>query len=389
MVATINADTTNGVVITSDTSGEIALQANGVNILSSGVSSNTSLGTNALASNTSGSNNTVLGKEALFSNTTGSTNTAVGYQAAYTNTTGTYITAVGYKAAFSQTANEVTAVGHRAGEAGTTGTRNCFIGPFSSYRTTTASDNTSVGSAALSACTTGSTNTAVGRNCLATITNAASNTGLGYHSLIGCTGSSNTGIGHSAYNNLTTGSYNIAMGQSAGSTLTTGAFCTYIGHGAAASGATVNHEMYISSANGGTGKGSNTGFINPQGGGVYQGNNSSTWSTTSDARLKKNIVDNTTGLDAIKQIQVKNFEYRTQDEVTDLPQNQAIDKQGIQLGVIAQEIQQVLPDMVKEESTGVLSVDPDNMTWYLVNAVKELSAKVEELQTEINVLKGE
>jgi hypothetical protein len=65
-----------------------------------------------------------------------------------------------------------------------------------------------------------------------------------------------------------------------------------------------------------------------------------------------------------------------------------IDKQGVQLGVIAQEIQQVLPDMVKEESTGVLRVDTDNMTWYLVNAVKELSAKVEALQTEVNLLKG-
>jgi hypothetical protein len=44
--------------------------------------------------------------------------------------------------------------------------------------------------------------------------------------------------------------------------------------------------------------------------------------------------------------------------------------------------------MVKEESTGVLRVDTDNMTWYLVNAVKELSAKVEALQTEVNLLKG-
>jgi hypothetical protein len=95
-----------------------------------------------------------------------------------------------------------------------------------------------------------------------------------------------------------------------------------------------------------------------------------------------------TGLDAINQVQVRSFEYRTKDEVTDLPKDQAIDKQGTQLGVIAQEIQEVLPDMVKEESTGVLRVDTDNMTWYLVNAVKELSAKVEALQTEVNLLKG-
>jgi hypothetical protein len=44
--------------------------------------------------------------------------------------------------------------------------------------------------------------------------------------------------------------------------------------------------------------------------------------------------------------------------------------------------------MVSEKSTGVLSVDTGNLSWYLVNAVKELSAKVEALQTEVNLLKG-
>ena len=39
-----------------------------------------------------------------------------------------------------------------------------------------------------------------------------------------------------------------------------------------------------------------------------------------------------------------------------------------------------LPDVVTEQSTGVKTVNPDNMTWYLVNAVKELSAEVERLK---------
>ena len=51
----------------------------------------------------------------------------------------------------------------------------------------------------------------------------------------------------------------------------------------------------------------NTGFISPNGGGVYQGNNSTTWSTTSDQRLKKNIIDNNEGLALITAIQVRNF----------------------------------------------------------------------------------
>ena len=100
----------------------------------------------------------------------------------------------------------------------------------------------------------------------------------------------------------------------------------------------------------------------------------------SDRRIKKNIVDNNIGLDKISQIQVRNFEYRTEDEITELPKHSAIEKSGIQLGVIAQEIEQILPDVVKEESTGVKSVNPDNLTWYMVNAIKELKAEIELLK---------
>ena len=108
------------------------------------------------------------------------------------------------------------------------------------------------------------------------------------------------------------------------------------------------------------------------------------WSTTSDRRIKKNIVDSIVGLTEINQLQVRNFEYRTKDEITEVDPNAAIDKTGVQVGVIAQEIQSILPDCVKEESTGVLSVDPDNITWHLVKAVQELTAKVEALEAQLN-----
>ena len=139
------------------------------------------------------------------------------------------------------------------------------------------------------------------------------------------------------------------------------------------------HEIAIG-ANA-TGKGTSTGFMSANGGANYAGNNSASWSTTSDRRIKKNIEDNNTGLDKINDIRVRNFEYRLPEEVDpELPSHAAIDKEGIQLGVIAQEVMDILPDIVKQESTGCYSVDPDNLTWYLVNAVQELSAEVEELK---------
>ena len=67
-----------------------------------------------------------------------------------------------------------------------------------------------------------------------------------------------------------------------------------------------------------------------------------------------------------------------------MSQDAAVDKEGVQIGVIAQEIQQVFPDVIKEESTGVLSVNPENLTWYLINAVQELSAKVDALEAQLS-----
>ena len=122
---------------------------------------------------------------------------------------------------------------------------------------------------------------------------------------------------------------------------------------------------------------------------AYQSNNSSSWQTTSDERIKKNIVENNSGLDIINQIQVKNFEYKTKEEIeVDSPELARYSKaaevkhgEGLHLGVIAQEIEKVLPEVVKtQEDSGIKSVDPDHITWYLVNAIKELSAKVAALE---------
>jgi hypothetical protein len=211
-------------------------------------------------------------------------------------------------------------------------------------------------------------------------TTASNNTAVGYQSLqANTTASNNSALGYGAGGGATTGGSSVFVGFNAGNNATTGTNNIYIGSASAASAVGVSTELVIGT-NGQVGKGTNTGFISPNGGGVYQGNNSTLWSVTSDVRLKKNIVDNNNGLHIINQIQVRNFEYRLPEEITEVPQEQAIQKQGVQLGVIAQELQQILPECVKTESTGVMTVDADNLTWYLVNAVKELSARIKQLE---------
>jgi len=139
----------------------------------------------------------------------------------------------------------------------------------------------------------------------------------------------------------------------------------------------------------------NHGFMGPGNGSgsygnMYQGNNSSSWSTQSDRRLKKNIVDNNIGLAEILQLRVRNFEYRLRDEIEDEKiAERVVLSSGIKVGVIAQEVEDILPNIVEtHEETGVKSVDPDNLTWYLVNAIKELSTKNDALEARIATLEG-
>jgi hypothetical protein len=128
-----------------------------------------------------------------------------------------------------------------------------------------------------------------------------------------------------------------------------------------------------------TGKGNATAFIGGASG-AYNQKNVTTWETTSDIRIKKNVADNNVGLDVIERIRVRNFEYRSPEEITDLTGHAAVNRPGVQLGVIAQELREILPESVQENSTGVLSVNTDPLIWYLVNSIKQLSARVRQLE---------
>jgi len=359
------------------------------------VANNTAVGVSVLANHTSNGGNVGVGYQALISNTTGFAQTAVGRAALYANTTGAYNVAVGAEALnVNTTASNNTAVGYGGLQYNITGTGNSALG----YRAgwgITSNYNTAIGMDSMSnasggvGLTSSANNTAVGYQTFYNLTSGGSNTAVGYQAgYSSTTSTTNTFIGVQAGYYNTTGNSNVMIGSQAGAlsvNATTGDANIYIGGGVRGSGATNNNEIVIGYLT--TGKGSQTGFINPNGSGVFQGNNSASWSTTSDRRLKKNIVNNSDGLNKITAIQVRNFEYRLPEEVDpELKPADAVPNTGVQLGVIAQELQAVLPDCVKAESTGVLSVDPDNLTWYMVNAIKDLKA-INDTQAEtINAL---
>jgi len=85
---------------------------------------------------------------------------------------------------------------------------------------------------------------------------------------------------------------------------------------------------------------------------------------SSDEKLKKNIV--TVKSDLIQQLEGREWDWKRDDKKAS--------------GVIAQEVEKVIPHLVEEDSEGIKRVAYNGLTAYLIEAVKELSARVKELE---------
>ena len=99
---------------------------------------------------------------------------------------------------------------------------------------------------------------------------------------------------------------------------------------------------------------------------------------SSDERLKENIVQIPNSLEKIKQIKGVLFNWKEgYDKVHPYGENKDV-------GVIAQEVQQILPEIVKENvHNQFLGVRYEKLTPLLLEAIKELSKKVEELEKKL------
>jgi len=131
------------------------------------------------------------------------------------------------------------------------------------------------------------------------------------------------------------------------------------------------------------GKGASTGFIAPSTGAVYQGNNSTAWTATSDRRIKKDIVPNTKGLAAIIQLEPMNFYYKSDEELQEeLPgAKEGLPLNKLTTSAIAQELDLIFPEAIQRRGEhGIMSVNTDPIFWSMINAIKELSAEIDELK---------
>ena len=195
------------------------------------------------------------------------------------------------------------------------------------------------------------------------------------------TADENIAIGGNALEGLLTGDSNVAIGGSTATTLETGSNNIYIGASSEPSSTSVSNEIVVGRLL--TGKGTQTAYIGGTNG-AYNGKNVTTWETTSDERIKCNIVDSPKGLAEVKQLRVRNFNYK---QVEDMPLNAEgkpvidnLDPNRLITGFIAQELQAVMPECVNTTASGLLSVSSDAVIYALVKAVQELAAEVEALK---------
>ena len=101
--------------------------------------------------------------------------------------------------------------------------------------------------------------------------------------------------------------------------------------------------------------------------------------TASDRRLKDNISPITKALEKVNSISGNTF--RWNDSMT----NYHLHRKGNAVGVIAQEIEALgLPELVTTRSDGYKAVKYEKLVPLLIEAVKELSAKVDTLENQIN-----
>ena len=325
---------------------------------------NTGIGWYSLYAVGGGNFNTGVGAGTLVLNTADS-NTAVGAAALFLNTTGTENTAIGTDAlVHNDTANQNTATGAFALFSHVSGNGNAAFGDSALFSDISGQANTAIGSGALfhnvGGPFPGSFNTAVGFSTLFANT-GGDNIAVGAQALqsnVG--GNDNIGVGVTALGANTSGNRNIALGTFAGLQQTTGSDNIYIGANLGGT-AGENNSCYIKSIFGQTAMGGSAIFIDA---------NHKLGTLTSSKRFKEDIKPMDQTSKALFSLKPVTFRYKKEIDPAGTPQ----------LGLVAEDVEQVNPDLVVlDKERRAYSVRYDQVNAMLLNEfLREHRAFVEE-----------
>lgn len=370
---------------------------------------------------TTGTSNLFLGYQSGIATTTGMRNIFIGELSGRENLYGENNVFLGYNAGlknigttYSDQGDHNVYIGTNSGKESTLGVANTFVGAYSGENATSGVCNTFLG-------------TSAGQSSL----NASDNTFIGYRAGQGNTsGNRNVCIGLNAGEGLNSGTNNILVGVEAGRNilyatnniligLTAGRYIresdnVIIGHNAGASLQYSTGNIMIGSGAGSNYSGHNRLYIEnsnaaaPLIGGDFAANRvginripttytlevggtiwangtaitagSTTWS---DVRYKSDIETITGALELVSMMRGVRYNWKE----TSFPDLNF--PEGKQIGVIAQEVEAVVPELVVTGSDGYKSVSYEKIAPILIEAVKEQQKQIDVQNMEIRSLKAE
>ena len=382
----------------------------------------TAIGQNAGAAHTTGIRCTYVGNDAGDACTTGNDNTAVGQGALSTNQTGNNNTAVGRAALNASTSSNNTAVGYHALLNLSSGTQNNAFGQASMSSLTTGNYNCGFGQATLNSLQDGVGNVAVGDNAMQFGTSQDYCVAVGENAGRYNTANNGVFIGAGAGDSNTSGDKNTFVGREAGTACSTGHNNVFVGGSAGYDATDANNNVFVGvntqNDNAGTSNQVVIGYsARSQGSGKFTVGTSNTstystltiggtsWSGSSDERLKKEITNSTAGLSFINDLRPVTFKWKTRDEVdSTLPHyeegsDEPVIGQNVHTkhGFIAQEVKTVIDnhtevkdgsEIWEENRDGIQNFSPTALIPMLVKSIQELKAKNDALEARIETLEG-
>lgn len=399
---------------------------------------NVALGKTALDSRTAGSalDNVAVGDAAGTALTTGDDNVLIGEDAGKALTTASDVTAVGSGALAASTAEGNTAVGAAALAANITGLRNVAIGENAGAAQAGTTDddnvfvganagkvangsasggNVAIGSNAMLASTTAIDTVAVGFNALAANVTGNSNVAVGADAMLiaagatdddsvavgtgalramnGSASGENTAVGSEAGATVTTGVNNTLVGRFAGgTTLTTGTGNTVVGADSTTSAAGATDQIVLGRGVTGVADAAIT-LGNATRAITCNYDADQTWDAPSDLRMKNVLASSNLGLSFIEQLQPIEYTFKPVSEWPEewgVGEDEPLNTNKVILGLGAQHVKAALDSVGEtvfhgwsELDTGQQLIGESAFVYPLINAVKELSAKVDSLEQRV------
>jgi len=357
--------------VSSGSAGSLEFDATDLTVWNNGkgnVTSNTSFGEYALISNSTGAFNTAFGKYALSSNITGVQNTSFGFNALPNSQNGSQNTAIGESALFGITSGiKNIAIGRAAGAVISGGANN-----------QTSNNSIYIGCDTRASANGNTNEIIIGHEVIG---NGSNSVTIGNSSITKTILNGNVGIGttSTAYKLDVQNQANAFLFRLKGGASLATEIRAFVSDTAASFGTETNHpfsfftngsdKMTITS-------GGNVVVANLGTGLVYSNGGALTSTNPSDERLKDDITDIEYGLTEILQLRPVSYTWK----------NDTIN-QGKQFGFIAQEVQEVMPELIKEfdtidedEDVVRLGLDKEGIYAALINAIKELKVEIDLLK---------